>query len=189
MASENKPAAQAPVRRKKFTEGLLDSGPILQALEIRPGQVVVDAGCGTGYMAKLFAGKVSDSGKVYAFDHDAHFLELLADETKASNIEPLRQDITKPSLLKKASVDLVYISALIYMFSREQVEAFVREVKRVLKPGGRLAIVEMEKKETPFGPPLNLRYSPEDLQKAISLPPVATVALSEYFYMQIFRKP
>jgi uncharacterized GH25 family protein len=60
-------------------------------------------------------------------------------------------------------------------------------MKRLLKPNAYLAIVEVEKKETPFGPPLNSRYSPEDLKKIVPLVPVNTVQVGEHFYMQIFQ--
>ncbi|MEZ4549422.1 MAG: hypothetical protein R2874_02815 [Desulfobacterales bacterium] len=54
----------------KFTQGLLDNKRILDALAIHPGQLILDAGCGTGYMAKLFAAKTGLSGKVWAMDKD-----------------------------------------------------------------------------------------------------------------------
>ena len=50
MTKEN-PAA----RIKKFTEGLLFEKRILTALDIRHGQTVIDAGCGTGYMAETLS--------------------------------------------------------------------------------------------------------------------------------------
>jgi hypothetical protein len=67
-------------------------------------------------------------------------------------------------------------------------QGFLQEVKRLLKPGAMLAIVEIEKKKTPFGPPLELRYSPEELRETVPLVPVNTVKAGEHFYMQIFRK-
>jgi hypothetical protein len=64
----------------------------------------------------------------------------------------------------------------------------LQEVKRLLKLNAYLAIVEIEKKETPFGPPLNSRYSPEDLKNIVPFVPVNTVQVGEHFYMQIFKK-
>ena len=42
---------------------------------------------------------------------------------------------------------------------------FIQEAKRLLKPNAILAIVEIVKKETPFGSPFNIRYSPQELKK------------------------
>jgi ubiquinone/menaquinone biosynthesis C-methylase UbiE len=174
--------------RGKFTEDLLDSERILEALNIQAGQIIVDAGCGNGYMSKLFSKRVDPSGRVYALDPDTHSIKVLRDETQGMNIETIEGDITKTTLVKESSVDLIYISAVIHAFSKNQMQGFLQEVKRLLKPGAKLAIVEIEKKKTPFGPPLELRYSPEELRETVPLVPVNTVQAGEHFYMQIFRK-
>jgi hypothetical protein len=50
-----------------------------------------------------------------------------------------------------------------------------------------LAIVEIQKQETPFGSPLGFRFSPEQLKQAINLTPKSLVVVGQYFYMQIFE--
>ena len=173
--------------RGKFTEGLLDNGLILKTLNIKAGRTILDAGCGNGYMSKLFSNEVTQSGKVYALDPDKYFIQVLKSETQGTNIETIEGDITRTTQLNESSVDLIYISTVIHGFSKNQMQSFLREVKRLLKPEGTLAIVEIEKKETPFGPPLKLRYSPEELKKLVPLVPGNTVQVGEHFYMQIFQ--
>ena len=51
------------------------------------------------------------------------------------------------------------------------------------KPDAILAIVEIEKKETPFGPPMELRYSPQELKEIVPLASVNTVQIGKHFYM------
>ncbi|MGD2095732.1 MAG: hypothetical protein PVH77_12065, partial [Phycisphaerales bacterium] len=80
-----------------------------------------------------------------------------------------------------------YLSTVFHGFSKDQIEGFEKEAKRLLKEGGKLAIVEIQKQETPFGPPLDIRYSPEDLRTTISLTPKAVIEVGQYFYMQIFE--
>jgi len=173
--------------KRKFTEGLLNSKLILKALNIGAGQTILDAGCGNGYMSKLFSKKVAQSGKVYALDSNAYFIEVLKTEVKGTNIEAIEGDITKPTQLKGSSVDLIYLSTVFHVFSQQQMQGFFQETKRLLKINAFLAIVEIEKKETPFGPPLNLRYSPEELKQIVPLAPANTVQVGEHFYMQIFQ--
>jgi len=79
-----------------------------------------------------------------------------------------------------------YLSTVVHGFSPEQFSGFKTEVKRLLSPQGRLAVVEIVKRATPFGPPLDRRLSPEDLKSSLDLIPLATVDVGEYFYMQIF---
>jgi ubiquinone/menaquinone biosynthesis C-methylase UbiE len=76
---------------------------------------------------------------------------------------------------------------VIHAFSQQEMQGFLQEVQRIPKPDGLLAIVEIEQKETPFGPPIELRYSPEELKEKVTLSPVNKLPVSEHFYMQIFR--
>jgi ubiquinone/menaquinone biosynthesis C-methylase UbiE len=178
---------QGHSHRGKFTEGLLDNDLILQALDVQAGQTILDAGCGNGYMSKLFSARVTATGRVVAMDPDQQFLAVLAKETKGTNIVTLAGDITRPTTLRPSSIDLLYISTVIHGFSKNALQGFFRESKRLLKPNSILAIVEIEKRETPFGPPLSSRYSPEELIGIVPLVPLNTVHVGEHFYMQLFR--
>jgi len=173
--------------RGKSTEDRLDKGLILKALNIKPGQTVLDAGCGNGYMSKVFSNEVARSGKVFALDPDKNVIDVLGKETQGTNIEAMEGDITNPTPLEPSSVDLIYASAVIHGFSTAQMQNFIQEVKRLLKPNAILAIVEIEKKETPFGPPLKIRFSPDELKEIIPLAPMNTLPVGEHFYMQIFE--
>jgi ubiquinone/menaquinone biosynthesis C-methylase UbiE len=173
--------------RGKFTEGLLDNDLILQALDIQAGQVILDVGCGNGYMSKLFSARVTPSGRVIALDPDRQFLAVLARETKGTNITTIEGDITRPTNLQPSSIDLIYISTVIHGFSKNELKGFFRESKRLLKPDSIVAIVEIEKKETRFGPPLSSRYSPEELKEIVPMVPAQTLSVGDHFYMQLFR--
>jgi ubiquinone/menaquinone biosynthesis C-methylase UbiE len=166
---------------------MLNSDLILQELNISSGQTVVDAGCGNGYMALLFSKQVEESGKVYALDINAHSIECLCDETAGKNITPMACDFAEPTSIPSASVDVVYMSTVIHSQSKNRLQGIVKEVQRLLLPGGLFAVVEIEKHETLFGPPLKQRYSPEELQAVIPFAPVKTVLVAEYFYMQVFQ--
>jgi ubiquinone/menaquinone biosynthesis C-methylase UbiE len=172
--------------RGKSSERFLDKDIILQELNIQPGMVILDAGCGNGYMAKEFSRVLNRTGKVYALDPDPEAIENLKKETIGSNIEPLEADITTTTPLKEFSLDLIYLSTVLHGFSKDQVQSFYQEVKRLLKPHGRLAIIEIQKQNTPFGPPLEIRFSPEELRQALPLTPVSLVEVGQYFYMQLF---
>jgi ubiquinone/menaquinone biosynthesis C-methylase UbiE len=187
-AACKKHATEKHHHKGKSSESLMDKKAILRALEILPGHTVLDAGCGDGYMAKAFSQAVGETGSVYALDPDEISIAQLASETAGTNIQAFVGDITTTTRLASASIDLVYLSTVFHGFSREQVPGFQREIARILKPQGRLAIVEIHKRDTPFGPPMELRFSPEELRDVIDLAPLELVHVGNYFYMQIFEK-
>jgi ubiquinone/menaquinone biosynthesis C-methylase UbiE len=172
--------------RGKSSESLLDKGAILSALGIGHGQTILDAGCGNGYMSKEFSRLVGSRGTVYALDPDEIGIAALREETEGTNIVAMVADITTTTDLPASTMDFIYLSTVFHGFLPVQIRGFEAEVQRLLAPRGRLAIVEIVKRETPFGPPLNIRFSPEELKHALGLALLATVDLGQYFYMQIF---
>jgi ubiquinone/menaquinone biosynthesis C-methylase UbiE len=174
--------------RGKSSESLLDKNFILKCLKINSGQIILDAGCGNGYMAKEFANLTGRTGKVYALDPDTASIDILKSETKDLILEPFAGDITESIGLSDGSIDLIYLSTVIHGFSEKQMEGFLKESKRLLKTNGRLAVVEIKKENTPFGPPANLRFSPDELKKTIDLSAKQLFNVGDFFYMQIFKK-
>ncbi len=170
------------------TEQLLETQYILDVLGILPGQTVLDAGCANGYMAREFSQLVTETGKVYALDRTQEAIETLDKEVQGSNICPIRADITEETALQRASVDLIYLSTVFHIFSHEQKHRFVNEANRLLKPKGKLAIVEIEKKDTPFGPPQAMRVSPAEMQQSVRMKRLSLRKVGEHFYLQVFEK-
>jgi ubiquinone/menaquinone biosynthesis C-methylase UbiE len=138
-------------------------------------------------MAKEFSRVLNKTGRVYALDPDREAIERLREETKGTNIEAMPGDITGTTPLEAASIDLIYLSNVFHAFSEDQIQGFLKEAGRLLKPWARLAVVEIEKQITPFGPPLEIRLSPEELRQAITLNPLATTEVGRYFYLQLFE--
>ena len=171
----------------KFSEGLLNDETIITNLNICVGQTILDAGCGNGYMAKKFSTLVGNTGKVFALDPDEVSIANLKKEVEKTNIEAFVGDITQPTKLKASSVDLAYLSTVFHIFSESQIEGFVTEIKRILKANARLAIVNIKKVDTPFGPPAEMRSSAEELRQKVPLIPKILIEVSEHFYMHIFE--
>lgn len=172
---------------KKFSEGLLNNDTILANLNIHAGQTILDAGCGNGYMAKKFSKMVEDTGKIYALDVDRFSIANLKKEIENTNITALVGDITKSTGLATSSIDLVYLSTVFHIFSNAQIVGFAAEIKRILKTNAVLAIVNIKKEETPFGPPVKIRSSPEELRLKLPFTPKNLVTIGDHFYMQTFE--
>src|SRR4030042_1362161 len=82
----------------KSSERFLNKEIILKELNIFPGQIILDAGCGNGYMSKEFSRILKNTGKVYALDPDKNLIEVLKNETKHTNITAILGDIDRKSV-------------------------------------------------------------------------------------------
>jgi ubiquinone/menaquinone biosynthesis C-methylase UbiE len=185
--SHEKSAHQGHHHAGKSSEHYLNKEVILKELHIFPGQTILDAGCGNGYMAKEFSRILNKTGKVYALDPDERAISVLKEQTKDTNITPILGDISKKTEIAAASIDLIYLSTVFHGFVKSQIDGFQKEVRRLLKPKGTLAIIEIKKDPTPFGPPMDIRFSPPELREVINLSPKKLVEAGQFFYMQLFE--
>lgn len=160
---------------------------ILDELHVSQGQIILDAGCGNGYMSEKFAKRVGKNGIVYAVDIEEISITHLQKEITEQNIIPMVADITKTTPFSDSFFDLIYLSTVLHIFSVNQIATFTKEIKRILKPGGTLAIVTFKKVHTCFGPPFERKDSPEELKRKVDLLPKKCAEAGEYFYMQLFE--
>ena len=139
-ATENAPFFDRPERDKEERpEQLID------ALHIRPGATVADVGSGTGYFTRHLAEKVGPRGKVYAVDIQQDMLDRTKasiDKARLTNVEYILALDTSPRL-PSASIDLAFLAYSYHEFS--QPEAMMSALRRALKPGGRVVILEYAK--------------------------------------------
>ena len=117
---------------------------VVETLTLAPGQAVADLGSGTGYFTGRLAGAVAPGGTVYAVDVDADVQEELRErmtEDSVDNVEIVLADFDDTKL-PDASVDLVLTVNTYHHF--EDRPNYFRNLKRVLRPGGRVAVIEFD---------------------------------------------
>ncbi|MGZ4834333.1 MAG: arsenite methyltransferase [Terriglobales bacterium] len=136
----------------------LGCGNPLALAEIREGMTVLDLGSGAGFDAFLAWRRVGAAGRVIGVDMTDDMLAQAranAEKIGASNVE-FRKGFIEQLPLPDASVDLV-ISNCVINLSVDKPQVF-REIARVLKPGGRLAVGDL----------VLLRQLPKDVAGSVS---------------------
>jgi ubiquinone/menaquinone biosynthesis C-methylase UbiE len=149
-----------------------DSEVVFDALALKPGDAFLDLGCGPGDYAMAAARIIAPPGKVIALDKWQYLVDGLMDEAASKgldNINAMVADITKTLPVDDHSIDLCLLSTVLHIFRLKVVKnTLFKEIQRVLKPSGRLAIIESKKEDQPFGPPKHLRISPQELDISLS---------------------
>jgi SAM-dependent methyltransferase len=112
----------------------------LAAARARPGERVIDVGCGCGWTALALADAVGTSGQVLGVDVSAPMLALARTRAGARSLANATFTLADASEHRfEASCDLLF-SRFGVMFFRDPVAAFTN-LRRALKPQGRLAFV------------------------------------------------
>jgi ubiquinone/menaquinone biosynthesis C-methylase UbiE len=126
---------------------------VIKAVGLELGMVVADIGAGTGYFALPMAAAVAPLGRVYAVDVQPEMLaELRRRADEAAPIELIEADAARTTLAT-GSQDLVF-SANVW-HELDDRDAALAEFGRLLRPGGKLAIVDWRTDvDQPPGPPL-----------------------------------
>ncbi len=114
-------------------------------LGLREGMKVADLGAGVGHYAIAAAHIVGETGRVYAVDVQEELLRHLESSSKTrglKNVETVWGNIEKQggTTLKQDSMDAVILSNT--LFQLEKQTSVVAEIKRILKPGGRLLLID-----------------------------------------------
>lgn len=144
--------------------GFLDPEKIVNLFGIEKGDHIADFGAGHGYYTIPLARLAGGDGKIYAIDIQRHVLDIIRTKAKLEhilNIETILADLEQDngSKIKEQYCDFVVISNI--LFQADEKQNVVREAYRILRTGGKLAMIEWDANTGNFGPTRNLRVSRE----------------------------
>jgi len=115
----------------------------VEMLDLKPGMKVLDAGCGTGTVARMIAGKVHPS-EVYGIDADSLFISKAKTLAASQGIDNIRFEIGDIENIDYAdnTFDLAYCRLV--LTHKKNPAKLIAELKRVTRKGGKVAASEYD---------------------------------------------
>lgn len=135
---------------------------VMQALDIRNGEIIADIGAGSGYFSVRLAHHVGTSGRVYAVDVSPDMIRHLharVRDMQLLNVVPILAPADDPLLPQPVDRFLV---VNVWHHIDDQ-PGYLARIRKLLKPGGQVVMVDFHKRELPVGPPLAMKIAREDL--------------------------
>ena len=174
--------------------GFVDPKGVVQQLFVNRGEKVVDFGCGAGYFSCAFAEGVGQDGHVLALDILPASLEAVMSRARTmnlTNISTKRVNLEKEggSGLDPQSQDWVIMKDMIFQNTKKDV--IIYEASRVLRPGGKLFVMEWSRDKTFVGPEKSLRMHTKDLEEflyAAGFDIVKNLEVGEYHFAFLAEK-
>ena len=124
----------------------------LQIAQLRPGERVLDVGCGTGVLTRLAAEEVGSEGKVMGIDPSAEMIQVAKRfAAKAHSEANFQIGVIESLPFEDEGFDIVLSSMMLHHLPPEIKVAGLGEILRVLKPGGRLMVVDVDKPTSCMG--------------------------------------
>jgi ubiquinone/menaquinone biosynthesis C-methylase UbiE len=185
MTHQGAPWLERPEREQEERPDL-----VMAALNLRPGDLVADVGCGTGYFSWRIAQAIGPEGRVYGVEIQQEMLDELARNMKARDVNNVIGVLGAPDDPKLPEPIDLAIMVDVYHEASHPAE-LIAAICRALKPGGRVAFVEY-RGEDPDVPikPLH-KMTEAQVKKEMSVQPlehVTTLRSLPRQHLIIFRK-
>ncbi|NDY43156.1 methyltransferase domain-containing protein [Dissulfurirhabdus thermomarina] len=181
-----------PTAAGKSSFDLVDTEAVFAALALRPGETLLDLGCGVGNYA-LAAARRHPEAAVVAVDLWADGVAELSRRAEAAGLRNVTAHVADAGRLPlvDAGVDAVLMATVLHDLAADgRGRAALAEAARVLRPGGRLAVVEFRTVEGPPGPPLALRLGPDEVASRAAVHGFRRRAVTDagpWTYLALFR--
>jgi ubiquinone/menaquinone biosynthesis C-methylase UbiE len=116
---------------------------VLRLARLRPGEAVLDVGCGTGTLAIAAKRHVGPTGTVYGIDASPEMLARAEKKVRKAQVEVVLKNAPAQTLpFPDAQFDAVLNTVMLHHLPRKAREQCAAEMRRALHPGGRVLIVE-----------------------------------------------
>ncbi len=133
---------------------------VIRKMNVRLNDVIADIGAGTGYFTRRFA-FAALTGKAVGLDIEPSMVRYMKEDAKKLGLNNYEARVVKTddSELENNTVDIVFLCDTYHHIDNRI--TYFSKVKKSLKKGGRLVIIDFYKKKLPYGPPPDHKLAKE----------------------------
>jgi ubiquinone/menaquinone biosynthesis C-methylase UbiE len=130
---------------------------------LREGETVADIGAGSGYFTFRLASSVGDKGRIYAVDTSPDMILHMNQRIRDMKVKNIVTVLSSPDdpLLLDGSIDRFFICDTWHHIQNQA--QYLALMKKMLKPGGQVIMIDFHKRELPIGAPMEMKIAREDL--------------------------
>ena len=145
---------------------------IADLARLQPGETVLDVGCGTGTMALGAKQRVADTGRVFGIDPSAHMIARACRKAARRGLTiDFQVDVIEQLAFPDRSFDVVLSTLMMHHLPDDLKRRGLAEIARVLKPGGRLLVLDAKH---PAGPWKSGMHDQPALMQEAGFSPIET---------------
>ena len=157
------------VHHAKSSVKFFNSDEILDLLNFKGNEVFMDAGCGDGHIAITAVKNYLPDGMAYAVDNyepAINELEEFISQKGIENLISVNADITRDIVqIEDDVIDIVLMINVVHGFKpAENIDEVIDNFLRILKDNGKFAVVDFNPIDLDVGPPLEIKYAPDELE-------------------------
>jgi ubiquinone/menaquinone biosynthesis C-methylase UbiE len=135
---------------------------VIEALALKPGEIVADIGSGSGYFTLRMAHHIGATGHVYGVDVSADMIRHLNERIRDGGVLNASTILARPDdpLLPQKVDRFVIVDVWHHVDDQAK---YLALMKKQLKPGGQIVMIDFHKRDLPVGPPAAMKIAREDL--------------------------
>jgi ubiquinone/menaquinone biosynthesis C-methylase UbiE len=116
---------------------------LMRSVGLKEGSVIIDFGCGPGFITELLATEVGKDGKVIGVEKNKKLFDIAKiRNANHTNVSIIHSDVTHISELESACADFIYARFILQHTPNHK--HIMEEARRLLKPGGRLLVLDVD---------------------------------------------
>jgi ubiquinone/menaquinone biosynthesis C-methylase UbiE len=173
----------------------IDTEKLLASLPIRSDSAILDMAGDFGAYTFAMA-SLCPHGKIFVFYLREEGFERFMDEISDSAITNIIPKVVTPGSLPlgNGTMDICLLTKIFHeLFQQGSDQEALREIKRVLKPDGVLAMIEFKKIIGTPGPPFKVRIAPGEIDETLRcagfVPAIKQeIEIGPYHYLSLYRK-